>query len=102
MGDTEPFELPMFPLGSAVLPGDKLPLHVFEPRYRDLVHDCLAAPEPRFGVVLIARGSEVGGGDVRHDVGTIAHIDTHAAIGDGRFELLCRGADRIRVIEWLE
>ncbi|MFD4366873.1 LON peptidase substrate-binding domain-containing protein [Rhodococcus sp. NPDC058521] len=96
------FELPMFPLGTAVLPGQKLPLHVFEPRYRDLVHDCLAAPEPRFGVVLIARGHEVGGGDVRYDVGTIANIDTHAAIGDGRFELLCRTTDRIRIVDWLE
>lgn len=96
------FELPMFPLGSAILPGQKLPLHVFEPRYRELVHDCLAAPEPRFGVVLIARGREVGGGDVRHDVGTIAHIDTHVAIGDGRFELLCHTTDRIRIADWLE
>ena len=56
--------LPMFPLGTVLLPGAVLPLHVFEPRYRQLVQDCLAG-EPEFGVVLIERGSEVGGGDQR-------------------------------------
>ncbi|MFZ2175817.1 MAG: LON peptidase substrate-binding domain-containing protein [Rhodococcus sp. (in: high G+C Gram-positive bacteria)] len=94
--------LPMFPLGSAMLPGQPLPLRVFEPRYQELVHDCLAAPDgPRFGVVLIARGREVGGGDVRHDVGTIARIESHAAIGDGQYELFCRTEERIRVSKWL-
>ena len=56
----------MFPLGAVLLPGEVLPLQVFEPRYRALVQDCFAAPDgPRFGVVLIARGHEVGGGDER-------------------------------------
>ncbi|MCQ4122599.1 LON peptidase substrate-binding domain-containing protein [Rhodococcus tibetensis] len=94
--------LPMFPLGSAMLPGQQIPLHVFEPRYQELVRDCLASPDgPRFGVVLIARGHEVGGGDVRHDVGTIARIESHAAVGDGRYELFCRTEDRIKVSKWL-
>ena len=48
--------LPMFPLGSVLLPGAVLPLHVFEPRYRQLVKDCLAG-EPEFGVALIDRGA---------------------------------------------
>ena len=60
--------LPMFPLGTVLLPGAPLPLQVFEPRYRGLTHDCLAGV-PEFGVVLIERGSEVGGGDVRTNVG---------------------------------
>ncbi|MEV0945170.1 LON peptidase substrate-binding domain-containing protein [Rhodococcus sp. NPDC049939] len=94
--------LPMFPLGSAMLPGQPLPLHVFEPRYRKLVRDCLDAPgDPQFGVVLIARGTEVGGGDVRHDVGTMARIESHVAIGDGRYELFCRTHERIKVSKWL-
>ncbi|MFC9841532.1 LON peptidase substrate-binding domain-containing protein [Rhodococcus sp. NPDC127530] len=94
--------LPMFPLGSTMLPGQQLPLHVFEPRYQELVRDCLDAPDgPRFGVVLIARGNEVGGGDVRHDVGTIARIESHASIGDGRYELFCRTEERIKVSKWL-
>lgn len=94
--------LPMFPLGSTILPGQQLPLHVFEHRYQELVRDCLASPDgPRFGVVLIARGREVGGDDVRHDVGTIAHIESHASVGEGRYELFCRTQDRIRVSKWL-
>ena len=50
-----------------------LPLHIFEPRYRELVVDCLAGSQ-EFGVTLIERGSEVGGGDIRSDAGTVAHI----------------------------
>ena len=61
--------MPMFPLGSVLLPGVVLPLHVFEPRYQQLVRDCLETDEHEFGVVLIDRGSEVGGGDSRTDVG---------------------------------
>ena len=58
----------MFPLGSVLLPGGVLALHVFEPRYRDMVRACLACDGPvEFGQVLITRGREVGGGD---DVGT--------------------------------
>ncbi|WP_072690532.1 LON peptidase substrate-binding domain-containing protein [Rhodococcus marinonascens] len=94
--------LPMFPLGSAMLPGQQLPLHVFEPRYRELVRDCLDAPGgPLFGVVLISRGTEVGGGDARHDIGTMARIESHVAIGDGRYELFCRTQERIKVSRWL-
>jgi Lon protease-like protein len=92
----------MFPLQSALLPGEELPLQIFEPRYTQLVRDCLRDKEPRFGVVLISQGREVGGGDVRCDVGTIAEIAECVDIaGSGRFILSCRGADRIKVCEWL-
>ena len=94
--------LPMFPLGSALLPGEQLPLHVFERRFQALVRDCLAATEgPVFGTVLIARGHEVGGGDVRHDIGTTVRIVSHVGIGDGRYALNCVGEERIRVRHWL-
>jgi Lon protease-like protein len=94
--------LPMFPLGAVLLPGEVLPLQVFEPRYRALVQDCFVAPDgPRFGVVLIARGHEVGGGDQRHDVGTVARIVRHEPAPDGRSALLCAGEERIRVRDWL-
>ena len=56
---------PMFPLQSALLPGEVLPLRIFEPRYSELVQDCLAMTDPAFGVVLITRGREVGGGLIR-------------------------------------
>ncbi len=94
-------ELPMFPLEVALLPDDDLPLRIFEPRYTQLVVDCLAADEPVFGVVLIAAGREVGGGDDRYDVGVLARIVEHQSFGDGRYTLRCRVSDRIRVDEWL-
>src|SRR6478736_891270 len=92
--------LPMFPLGTVLLPGAVLPLHVFEPRYRQLVKDCLAG-EPEFGVTLIARGHEVGGGDQRTDAGTVARIVQVGELPDGRYALLTVGARRIRVVRWL-
>jgi Lon protease-like protein len=99
MGDAA--VLPMFPLGTVLFPSLVLPLHVFEPRYRRLVQDCLAG-EPEFGVVLIERGSEVGGGDVRTHVGTVARIVEAAELPDGRWALTAVGMRRTRVTSWLE
>lgn len=94
--------LPMFPLGTALLPGANLPLHVFEPRYQQLVRDCMNAPDgPRFGVVLIARGHEVGGGDQRNEVGTVARIVLDTEIGGGRHAMECIAEERFRIVEWL-
>jgi Lon protease-like protein len=90
----------MFPLERAMLPGEELPLRIFEPRYSALVADCLAKDDPAFGVVLIEAGREVGGGDSRNDVGTLAHITEVADFGDGRYRLNCVMAERIRVLEW--
>ena len=79
--------MPMFPLGTVLLPGGVLPLHVFEPRYRQLVIDCLAddTGDPEFGVTMIERGSEVGGGDQRSDVGVVARMVQVQALDDGRY-----------------
>jgi Lon protease-like protein len=90
----------MFPLGTVLLPFAHLPLHIFEPRSRALVKDCLAG-DGEFGVVLIERGHEVGGGDVRFGVGTLARIVQTAELPDGRWLLDAVGAERIRVTEWL-
>lgn len=83
-----------------MLPAEELPLRIFEPRYSALVADCLAMDDPAFGVVLIEAGREVGGGDSRNDVGTLAHITEVADFGDGRYRLNCVMAERIRVLEW--
>lgn len=91
----------MFPLGSVLFPGAVLPLQVFEPRYRQMVED-IAAADNRFGVVLIRRGFEVGGGDERHDVGTIARVVRRGESEDGVILLLGLGEERIRVEAWLE
>jgi uncharacterized protein len=98
---TEPVTVtPMFPLEVAMLPGEELPLRIFEPRYSALVQRCLSADDPSFGVVLIAAGREVGGGDTRSDVGALAHITECADFGDGRYRLKCIMGQRIRVLEW--
>jgi Lon protease-like protein len=93
--------LPVFPLGSVLLPGMILPLHIFEDRYRVLVDDVLAADVAEFGVTLIERGSEVGGGDVRSDVGCVARVLEAAATDDGRWALVTVGTEPFAVEEWL-
>ncbi|ALG86798.1 peptidase S16 [Gordonia phthalatica] len=90
----------MFPLGAVLLPGEQLPLRIFEPRYAAMVPDVEAAGG-QFGTVLIERGSEVGGGDVRAMVGTVAQIARITQAGPGRYSLLCNGISRITVHEWL-
>jgi Lon protease-like protein len=91
----------MFPLGTVLLPGGLLPLHVFEPRYRRLVEDALEGEAHEFGVVLIERGSEVGGGDQRTGVGTVARMLQVAQMADGRYALVVVGTQRVRVVAWL-
>ena len=90
----------MFPLGNVLFPHAQLPLHVFEPRYRALAETCLAG-DGEFGVVLIERGSEVGGGDTRFSVGTVARIVAAGRLPDGRYLLATEGIRRLRVREWL-
>ena len=94
-------ELPMFPLGTVLLPHMALPLHVFEPRYRALVRDVLA-DEGHFAVTLIRRGSEVGGGDQRFAIGTTAHIAHAEELEDGRWLLVALGEQRVRIDRWLD
>ncbi|TGD89044.1 ATP-dependent protease [Mycolicibacterium sp. CH28] len=92
---------PMFPLQSALLPGELLPLRIFEPRYSELVRDCLAMTDPAFGVVLITRGREVGGGDARSDVGALARIVECIDEGTGQYQVKALVGERIAVQEWL-
>src|SRR5258708_32303829 len=90
----------MFPLGTVLFPYAVLPLHVFEPRYRALTRHVLDGDQ-EFGIVLSERGSEVGGGDVRFRVATLAHVVQFAQLDDGRFALAVVGAARVRVEAWL-
>lgn len=93
--------LPMFPLGAVLFPHAPLRLHVFEERYRVMTRDCLAGGR-EFGVVLIDRGHEVGGGDHRTDLGTVAAIVAADELSDGRWALVGVGGRRIRVRRWLD
>ena len=92
--------LPMFPLESVLFPSAVLPLHVFEPRYRELTR-CVLDGDREFGVTLIERGSEVGGGDARFATGTRARIVQAAELPDGRWALVAVGLRRITVARWL-
>lgn len=95
--------LPLFPLGTVLFPGIPLPLHVFEPRYRELVSDLMAGPEPRvFGVVAIREGHEVGSDAVRslYDVGCVATVREVQESADGRFALMTTGRRRFRIAEF--
>ncbi|HVX17997.1 MAG TPA: LON peptidase substrate-binding domain-containing protein [Acidimicrobiales bacterium] len=93
--------LAMFPLGTVLFPGEAIPLQVFEPRYQVLVARCLEG-RPEFGIALIERGSEVGGGETRTAAGTIARIVEARELGGGRWFLLVVGDRRIRVERWLD
>ena len=100
MADLKPIELAVFPLEAALLPNQDLPLRIFEPRYVALVRDCVDSGDP-FGVVLISRGREVGGGESRCDVGVLSRITECIDHGSDRYSLRCRTGARIRVCEWL-
>ena len=89
-----------FPLQSVLLPGMPLGLNVFEPRYLQLLDD-VAGGDGRFGVVMITRGSEVGGADQRADVGTVAEIQARAPVGD-LWIVEALGIERFRVTRWLD
>src|SRR6476619_6854858 len=94
--------LPLFPLGTVLLPGGHLPLQIFEPRYVALLRDLLAAQDERspvFGVVAIREGFEVGEDGVRalHPVGCAALLTQAAALEGERFLVVSEGTDRFRV-----
>lgn len=90
----------MFPLSSPLLPGMPLPLRLFEPRYLEMLQVVLEREPTNFGVVLIERGTEAGGGETRFDTGTFAQVEQLAADGP-TYLLIARGTDRFRVDAWL-
>lgn len=95
--------LPVFPLGSPVLPTQILPLHVFEDRYRVLMETITGVGSTaEMGVVMIERGSEVGGGDVRVATGTVAHLIESERLPDGRWVAIFAGSHPFTVVRWLD
>lgn len=91
-------ELRLFPLQTVLFPGMKLALQVFEPRYRQLVAECMEYSEP-FGVALIHEGVEVGGPAVPHTMGTTARIESVVPDAEGRLQLATLGRRRFRILE---
>ena len=94
-------EIPMFPLGSVLFPYTPLPLRVFEPRYLTMIGQLLDEDDPQFGVVLIERGHEVGGGDRRSGIGTMARLVSVAADAQV-LHTLAVGTARFTVEQWLD
>lgn len=95
--------LPLFPLSTVLVPGLVLPLHIFEPRYRELLTDLQSLPEDDrvFGVVAIRDGYEVGADGVRalHHVGTMALLREVEELDDGTFDIVTVGTTRFRLLD---
>lgn len=89
-------DLPLFPLHVVLFPDMPLPLHIFEPRYREMVMRCREENSP-FGVILIRDGEEIGAQPVPHRVGTTARITQYEEMADGRMNILILGETRFRV-----
>ncbi|MBG6212950.1 MAG: LON peptidase substrate-binding domain-containing protein [Cryobacterium sp.] len=92
--------LPMFPLGSVLFPHMPLQLRVFEERYLVMLARVLDSPPAEFGIVLIERGQEVGGGERRFGIGTVARV-TQLEAPEGFLGLVVQGERRIEVTEWM-
>lgn len=95
-------EVAVFPLPRLVFfPGTTLPLHIFEPRYRALMQDCLSSSRLAIAVTLLRPGYEADyqGRPPMHDVCTVGRIERHEELPDGRFNLLLRGLHRVRLEE---
>ncbi|HWN26996.1 MAG TPA: LON peptidase substrate-binding domain-containing protein [Actinomycetospora sp.] len=94
--------VPLFPLGTVLLPGASLPLHIFEPRYRQLTIDLVtgALPGKQFGVVAVREGwSPDDGREGLHDVGCTASLREVRRLPDGRFDLQTTGDRRFRLLD---
>jgi len=104
-------ELPIFPLPLVLFPGTTQPLHIFEPRYRRLLADCLAG-DKRFGIAYhpasAAKGGPEGGEEREPDavpspgvIGCVAVIRSTTALPDGRANILTAGERRFTLVQWV-
>ena len=92
-------ELPLFPLNVVLFPGMVLPLHIFEPRYREMINLCIESKTP-FGVVLHADGQKEGVPAEPTMVGTAARIVRVKREPDGRLNITSVGTQRFRIEEF--
>ncbi len=90
--------VPLFPLNTVMFPGGVLPLRIFEPRYLDMVSDCLQH-DTEIGVILIKDGNEVGEAADTHKVGTLTTISYWNKRNDGLLGITLRGTRRFEIID---
>ncbi|MDE3091170.1 MAG: LON peptidase substrate-binding domain-containing protein, partial [Chloroflexota bacterium] len=97
-------ELPLFPLAAVLFPQARLPLQVFEPRYREMIERCLQE-DLAFGILLtevtlvIKESGEVGAPATPHEIGTIARVIDVARLADRRMNIIVAGVTRFRLLE---
>lgn len=92
-------KMPLFPLNLVLFPKQLLRLHIFEPRYREMINECVADKRP-FGVVLIQEGTRPRVGDAiatPFKIGTTARIREVKRLPDGRMNILCAGEARFKL-----
>lgn len=90
-------DLALFPLNTVLFPGGQISLHIFEPRYRQMIGKCIRENLP-FGIVLIEEGEEVGGPAKPHEIGTVASVSQPESLPDGRYNLVALGLERFRIL----
>lgn len=90
--------VPLFPLGTVLLPGASLPLHIFEPRYRQMTVDLVtgAVPGRSFGVIAVKQALDAA--EETHDIGCTAVLQEARRLPDGRFDIVTRGERRFRLL----
>ena len=95
-------DLAVFPLPRVVFfPGTLLPLHIFEPRYRTMMRDCIASGRMAMAVTLLKPGYEASyeGRPAMHELCTVGRIEKYEALPDGRYNLVLRGLTRVKLDE---
>ena len=91
--------IPLFPLGTVLLPGASLPLHIFEPRYRQLTIDLVTGAVPRRSFGVIAVKQNLGSVEQTHDIGCTALLQKARRLPDGRFDIITQGEKRFRLLD---
>jgi len=97
-----PDELPIFPLPNVVLfPNMALPLHIFEERYRRMIHDCLQG-DRYLGIFLLRKGWEEAAEPLPHAVGGFGQVVRAVKLPTGNYEIVVRGLGKARVITYTQ
>lgn len=89
-------DIPLFPLHVVLFPDMPLPLHIFEPRYREMILRC-REEKSQFGIILIQSGADIGAEAVPRQIGTLARIAQYEELPDGRMNILIFGESRFRI-----